>query len=105
MNERKESLKIKSLGRSQGNISRELGRNTGQRGYRHKQANDLTQNRHKTKVKKVKLTSEIKLMIDGYLEKDWSPEQIAGTLELDAGSRYFCESLFWASQPKQAAKT
>jgi hypothetical protein len=21
-----------------------------------------------------------------------------------AGSRYFCESLFWASQPKQAAK-
>jgi hypothetical protein len=21
------------------------------------------------------------------------------------GSRYFCESLFWASQPKQAAKT
>ncbi|ORU94778.1 MAG: hypothetical protein A6F70_09920 [Cycloclasticus sp. symbiont of Bathymodiolus heckerae] len=23
----------------------------------------------------------------------------------DAGSRYFCESLFWASQPKQAAKT
>jgi hypothetical protein len=23
----------------------------------------------------------------------------------EAGSRYFCESLFWASQPKQAAKT
>ncbi|TXL15588.1 hypothetical protein BMR05_02805 [Methylococcaceae bacterium HT4] len=22
-----------------------------------------------------------------------------------SGSRYFCESLFWASQPKQAAKT
>ncbi|WP_221901131.1 hypothetical protein [Bathymodiolus platifrons methanotrophic gill symbiont] len=22
-----------------------------------------------------------------------------------AGSRYFCESLFWVSQPKQAAKT
>ena len=22
-----------------------------------------------------------------------------------AGSRYFCESLFWASEPKQAAKT
>ena len=25
--------------------------------------------------------------------------------EDQAGSRYFCESLFWASQPKQAAKT
>ncbi|ORU94999.1 MAG: hypothetical protein A6F70_10475 [Cycloclasticus sp. symbiont of Bathymodiolus heckerae] len=24
---------------------------------------------------------------------------------MEAGSRYFCESLFWASQPKQAAKT
>ncbi|GAW85008.1 hypothetical protein bplSymb_SCF00208P028 [Bathymodiolus platifrons methanotrophic gill symbiont] len=23
----------------------------------------------------------------------------------NSGSRYFCESLFWASQPKQAAKT
>ncbi|GFO72794.1 hypothetical protein BJAS_P3294 [Bathymodiolus japonicus methanotrophic gill symbiont] len=26
-------------------------------------------------------------------------------LEKKSGSRYFCESLFWASQPKQAAKT
>jgi hypothetical protein len=25
--------------------------------------------------------------------------------KISAGSRYFCESLFWASQPKQAAKT
>ncbi|WP_221902061.1 hypothetical protein [Bathymodiolus platifrons methanotrophic gill symbiont] len=28
-----------------------------------------------------------------------------GDLYQKAGSRYFCESLFWASQPKQAAKT
>jgi hypothetical protein len=27
------------------------------------------------------------------------------SIEEKAGSRYFCESLFWASQPKQAAKT
>ncbi len=26
-------------------------------------------------------------------------------IQKQAGSRYFCESLFWASQPKQAAKT
>ncbi|VVH60533.1 hypothetical protein BAZOLSSOX_2665 [uncultured Gammaproteobacteria bacterium] len=25
--------------------------------------------------------------------------------DFQRGSRYFCESLFWASQPKQAAKT
>ncbi|MDP3528009.1 hypothetical protein, partial [Methylicorpusculum sp.] len=27
-----------------------------------------------------------------------------GHKKLHSGSRYFCESLFWASQPKQAAK-
>ncbi len=27
-------------------------------------------------MKKVKSTNEIKLIIDDYLEKDWSPEQI-----------------------------
>jgi hypothetical protein len=32
------------------------------------------------------------------LKKLWKKEGVAG-------SRYFCESLFWASQPKQAAKT
>ena len=35
--------------------------------------------------------------------------EIEGIIEMletmRAGSRYFCESLFWASQPKQAAKT
>jgi tetratricopeptide (TPR) repeat protein len=34
--------------------------------------------------------------------------EIKGIIYLEnnvAGSRYFCESLFWASQPKQAAKT
>ncbi|WP_221894353.1 helix-turn-helix domain-containing protein [Bathymodiolus japonicus methanotrophic gill symbiont] len=61
-----------ALERSQSNISREIKRNTGQRGYRHKQAEDFAQERHKNKP---------------------------------SGSRYFCESLFWASQPKQAAKT
>ncbi|MEE9339754.1 MAG: hypothetical protein V3U87_16910 [Methylococcaceae bacterium] len=30
---------------------------------------------------------------------------IQSQLQKAAGSRYFCESLFWASQPKQAAKT
>jgi hypothetical protein len=29
----------------------------------------------------------------------------AAELKLRSESRYFCESLFWASKPKQAAKT
>ncbi|WP_153305878.1 helix-turn-helix domain-containing protein, partial [Desulfogranum mediterraneum] len=36
----------KDLGRSQSTISREILRNTGLRGYRHKQANRFTVDRH-----------------------------------------------------------
>ena len=68
------------LGRSQSTLSREINRNTGQQGYRHKQAHRLAEQRHKTKPKVVKLTGEIKLLIDGYLKQDWSPEQFAGRL-------------------------
>ncbi|WP_230990964.1 helix-turn-helix domain-containing protein [Bathymodiolus platifrons methanotrophic gill symbiont] len=42
-----------ALERSQSNISREIKRNTGQRGYRHKQAEDFAQERHKNKPKEV----------------------------------------------------
>ncbi len=39
-------------------------------------------------------------------EKEFNPNFKYYWIDLFlAGSRYFCESLFWASQPKQAAKT
>ena len=69
------------LNRSQSTISREIARNTGKRGYRHKQANELAVNRHKEKDKAYKLTPTIKVLIEGYLQQDWSPEQIAGRLK------------------------
>ena len=72
-----------TLGRSQGTISREVSRNTGQRGYRHKQAQGLSEKRHQDKPKAVKLTDEIKQCINEYLVEDWSPEQIAGRLKKD----------------------
>ena len=70
-----------SLDRSQSSISRELRRNTGQKGYRHKQADRMAYERHKNKYKSVKLTKEIKRVIKCHLEEDWSPEQIAGRLK------------------------
>jgi len=68
------------LGRSQSTISREIARNSGQRGYRHKQASRLSQKRHETKSKATKLTANITDIIDDYLCQKWSPEQIAGRL-------------------------
>jgi IS30 family transposase len=71
------------LNRSQCTISREIRRNTGQRGYRHLQANRKAQERHTTKTKSIKLTNEICNIIDGYIRIDWSPEQIAGRLKIE----------------------
>ena len=80
----KSSNKIaKSLGRSQSTISRELLRNTGKRGYRHNQATRLAQERHRDKPKAIKMTDAVKQQLKHYIERDWSPEQIAGRLKRD----------------------
>lgn len=68
------------LGRAQSTISREVKRNSGFRGYRYKQADRLSQQRHKDKPKAIKLTQEIKYIIDVCIKCDWSPEQITGRL-------------------------
>jgi len=69
------------LVRSQSSISREIARNIGQRGYRYQQANNLASGRHSDKNKAIKLTLEIKSLIDECIKKDWSPEQICGWLK------------------------
>ena len=71
------------LGRSQSSISREAGRNTGLRGYRYQQAHRKANKRHSDKSKAIKLTAEVKLEIEKYVRKDWSPEQICGWLRRD----------------------
>ncbi len=84
----------KALGRSQSTLSREISRNTGQRGYRHKQANALAEQRHKNKPKAIKLTEEIKPLIESYLKQDWSPEQIAGRLEKEGMIKLHHETIY-----------
>lgn len=71
------------LGRSQSTVSREVKRNTGKRGYRHNQATQLAHSRHTQKNKAIKLTPPLKDLINGFLRADWSPEQIAGKLQVD----------------------
>jgi IS30 family transposase len=71
------------LDRSQSTIYRELARNTGRRGYRHRQAERLATERHEVKPKAIKLTDDIRLIIDKHIALDWSPEQICGRLKSD----------------------
>jgi IS30 family transposase len=54
------------MGRNKSTISRELSRNTGKRGYRHKQANRLTDERHQNKNKAIKLTDSVKNYIETF---------------------------------------
>ena len=61
-------------------IYREINRNTGERGYRPKQANTYTENRKVLKVKAHKLNTKTKQHIRLFLRKYWSPEQISATL-------------------------
>lgn len=68
----------KVLGSHKSTISRELRRNSGQRGYRPKQAHFLAIGRrfHKT----MRIQPETWKMIEDKLRLDWSPEQVSGWL-------------------------
>lgn len=68
----------KDLGFCHSSISREIKRNTGKKGYRHKQANDFAMARKKNKKKPVKLTKEVIAEIVVLLKNKYSPEQISG---------------------------
>lgn len=83
-----------ALGRSQSTVSRELRRNRGQRGYRHKQAHSQAQQRHADKPKAVKLTSELVRDIDALLEQQWSPEQVSGRLKQE-GKAWVCHETIY----------
>jgi IS30 family transposase len=66
------------LDRNKSTIYRELERNSGDRGYRPKQANDKAKQRKLESTKSIKMTTELIDLIEEKLCLDWSPEQISG---------------------------
>lgn len=67
------------LGRDPGTISRELSRNRGARGYRHKQAQGkAVVRRHAASAVACKMTVERWGVVEARLREGWSPEQISG---------------------------
>ena len=84
----------KVLKRHQSTISREINRNRGVRGYRRKQANDFAMMRHKEKAKAIKLSDDVKLLLNTYIRQDWSPEQISGRLKYDGKISLHHETIY-----------
>ena len=64
------------IGKHKSTVSRELGRNTGQRGYRPKQAQRLALSRRNHSRKRI--SEKTWELIETKLCLDWSPEQVSG---------------------------
>lgn len=62
-------------------ISRELRRNTGERGYRPKQANEKAIERRANATPRKRILAETWEVVEEKLRQDWSPEQVSGWLE------------------------
>ena len=82
------------LGRSESTISRELKRNKGLRGYRPKQAQGLSQKRKVNAFKRVKLTVEVRELVELLIKKDFSPEQVCGALKRERGISLHHETVY-----------
>ena len=61
-------------------ISRELRRNSGQRGYRPKQAQAMARARQQARASSTRIAAETWTLVEGHLRQEWSPEQVSGWL-------------------------
>ena len=82
------------VGVSQSTISRELKRNTGQRGYREKQAQTQSNIRRQSAEKAIKMTPDMITLIEEKLEAKWSPDQISGRILKEKGLSISYEAIY-----------
>ena len=82
------------LGFNKSTITREVQRNTGQRGYRAKQAHRMAIAREKSKHGPYKMTPVIMMRIIERLEAKWSPEQIYNRLLLEGEEIVSTETIY-----------
>jgi transposase, IS30 family len=74
------------LGRSAGSLSREIRRNSSDRGYRPHQAQRLARTRLSVRRQRPRLKSPaLRRQVEGLLQRSWSPEIIAGWLAREHG--------------------
>lgn len=78
----------------QSTISRELSRNTGERGYRHRQAQRKAIERRRATVKAHKMTAEMIDEIEDKIYQKWSPAQISGWLDVEEATSISHERIY-----------
>ena len=91
----------KELDVNQSTISRELRRNLGKRGYRYKQANKIATERRSNTHKSIKMTDNLKNLIEEKIRLDWSPEQISGWFACEKKLRISHQTIYepiWADK-------
>ena len=82
------------IGVHKSTVSREIQRNSGQKGYRPKQAHEMATQRQAEASKKIKMTPELIAKIEEKIKMDWSPEQISGRLWRDEGISISHETIY-----------
>src|SRR5438105_3258615 len=70
------------IGCHKSTVSREVRRNRGRRGYRPKQAHELTVARHRAAYRP-RITAPTWAVVEALVRRQWSPEQVAGRLKLE----------------------
>jgi IS30 family transposase len=83
-----------SIDTSQSTVSREIARNSGQRGYRYKQAQEKFEHRRQASKGPTRMLPGVVKVIETKLEMDWSPEQISGWLEKNQDQSISHESIY-----------
>jgi len=98
--EQKEIAKI--IGKDPSSISRELKRNKSSEKYQAGKAKrKLKERRKKAKYQSRKITGKLRRKVIYRLKKYWSPEQIAGRFQKDAGGRIICHETIYQFIYKQ----
>ena len=69
------------IGVHKSTVSRELQRNSGQRGYRPKQAHALALSRQQDRARTPRIAPHTWEMVETHLRQEWSPEQVSGWLQ------------------------
>lgn len=87
------------LGRHPATIGREIRRNKGLRGYRPKQAQELTEQRRCQAHKARKVTPEVVAWVESLLRQQLSPEQVVDYLRRFRGISLHHETVYQLVMP------